>query len=244
MLSASTDFVDTGKGRLGNHLAKIENGNVPLVRTTSKYDKPVQRFDDVHISIANRISQMVDIDLAVEKETLSFNNALIEIYDKNYFKMKYHSDQALDLDSESYIALFSCYERPEELSPTFMRRLKVKHKVTNQEYEFMLENNSVILFSTLTNTNYQHKIILDASSNKKDILPDNKWLGITFRQSKTWVRFKEGIPYFPEGEQLRLADENQQREFYKLRGQENKSMDFEYPNIHYTLSPGDCMEPK
>ena len=85
---------------------------------------------------------------------------------------------------------------------------------------------------------------MDTSSNKRDLLADNKWLGITFRKSKTMIRFKNDLPYFDNGEVLKLADENQQREFYKLRGEENKSMDFNYPWIGYTLSKSDTIPPK
>jgi len=243
-LSSSVDFEDLGKGRKGNHLVKMEDESIPLVRTTSKYDTPANRFSDSHNSIANSITNIAKNEIDLQDAFLSFNNALIEIYDKNYFKMKYHSDQALDLDSDSYVALFSCYERPEEVLPPFLRKLKVKDKVTNETHEFSLENNSVILFSLSTNSKYQHKIVLDASSNKKDLLADNKWLGITFRKSKTFIQFKNNLPYFKNGAALKLADENQQREFYKLRGQENKSMDFNYPQIGYTLSKSDTLIPK
>ena len=58
------------------------------------------------------------------------------------------------------------------------------------------------------------------------------------------IQFKNGLPHFKNGEALTLADENQQREFYKLRGQENKSMDFKYPWIGYTLSKADTLIPK
>ncbi len=42
---------------------------------------------------------------------------------------------------------------------------------------------------------------------------------------------------------MTLADEAQQKEFCTLRGQENKSMDFTYPELDYTLSIGDTMKP-
>lgn len=243
-LSSSIDFEEVGKGRKGNHLVKIVEKGIPLVRTTSKYDKPSHRFSNLHDLISNSIVNLAKNEEELEKASISFNNALIEIYDKSYFKMKYHSDQALDLDVDSYVALFSCYERPEEISNVFLRKLKIKNKMTNEEHEFLLENNSVILFSLATNSKYQHKIVLDASSNKKDLLRDNKWLGITFRKSKTFIQIKDNLPYFLNGKELKLADENQQQEFYKLRGQENKSMDFKYPRIDYTLSKSDTLLPK
>lgn len=243
-LSSMVDFEDLGKGRKGNHLVKVENETIPLVRTTSKYNKPAHKFSRAHDSIVDAIISNAKNETDLQGASILFNNALIEIYEKSYFKMKYHSDQALDLEKNSYVALFSCYERPEDLSPTLMRRLRIRDKVNNEEYEFLLENNSVILFSLATNSKFQHKIILDTSSNKRDLLADNKWLGITFRKSKTMIRFENDLPYFDNGEVLKLADENQQREFYKLRGEENKSMDFNYPWIGYTLSKSDTIPPK
>ncbi len=243
-LSSSIDFEEVGKGRKGNHLTKMEDKGVPLVRTTSKYNIPAHQFSDTHDLIAERILSIAKNETELEAAAISFNHALIEIYDSSYFKMKYHSDQALDLEMDSYVALFSCYERPEEIAAPFLRRLKVRNKVTKEEQEFTLENNSVILFSLSTNSEYQHKIILDASSNQKDLLADNRWLGITFRKSKTFIQFKNDLPYFANGEPLALADENQQRAFYKWRGQENKSRDFVYPPIAYTLSKGDTLMPE
>lgn len=243
-LSSTVDFEELGKGRKGNHLVKVDGAHVPLVRTTSRYNKPAHQFSETHDFIVNTILDSAKNEVDMQSASGAFNNALIEIYDKRYYKMKYHSDQALDLESDSFVALYSCYERPEELEPPLLRRLRVKDKVTNKEHEFSLDHNSVILFSISTNSKYQHKIILDASSNKKDFLEDNRWLGITFRKSKTIIQFKGNRPCFRSGEELRLADENQQREFYELRGAENKSMDFKYPWIGYTLSESDLLFPK
>ena len=243
-LSSMVDFEDLGKGRKGNHLVKVENENIPLVRTTSKYDKPAHKFSKAHDSIVNAIISNSKKEADLQGVSILFDNALIEIYDKSYFKMKYHSDQALDLEKNSYVALFSCYERPDDIPPPLMRRLRIRDKVTTKEHEFLLEHNSVIFFSLATNSKYQHKIILDTSSNKKDSLEDSRWLGITFRKSKTLIQFKDNLPYFKNGEMLKLADENQQKEFYKLRGEENKSMDFNYPWIGYTLSKSDTLIPK
>lgn len=243
-LSSSIDFEEVGKGRLGNHLVKTGDAGIPLVRTTSKYDKPAHQFSDTHDLIANSIISAAKNIAELQNASIAFNNALIEIYNKDYFKMGYHSDQVLDLAGDSYVALFSCYERPTEVSPPFLRRLKVKNKITNEIHEFLLANNSVILFPLSTNSKYHHKIVLDASTNQKDLLPDNRWLGITFRQSKTFIHFQNNLPYFANGDALKLANEDQQREFYSLRSKENKSLDFDYPSITYTLSNSDILLPK
>lgn len=242
-LSTSIYFEEVGKGRKGNHLVDIGDNGIPLVRTTSKYYHPAHRFSNVHHSIVNSIKNVAKSKQDLASLDLSFNNALIEIYDRNYFKMGYHSDQCLDLDTDSYIALFSCYERPKELSKSNLRKLKVKNKTTDETFEFSLDHHSVILFSVSTNSNFRHKIVLDTSSKQGLTAVDNKWLGITFRQSKTFIQFKNGLPYFANGEALTVADENQQRAFYKLRGQENKSIHFEYPEIAYTLSKSDVLMP-
>ena len=78
----------------------------------------------------------------------------------------------------------------------------------------------------------------------RDVLKENRWLGITFRKSKTYIHFKDNAPFFPNGERLNLANDDQSKEFYKLRGQENKSMDFTYQDLFYTLSIGDTLMPK
>lgn len=243
-LSAAVDFEELGKGRKGIHLVKMLDEDIPIVRTTSKYDKPAHRFSKAHHSVANAILAMAQKEVELQGASIVFDNALIEIYEKSYFKMKYHSDQALDLENGSYVALFSCYERPEDISAPLMRRLRIRDKMTHKEHEFLLAHNSVILFSLTTNSSYQHKIILDTSSSKKDLMEENRWLGITFRKSKTMIRFQNDLPYFENGELLTLADEHQQREFYKLRGEENKSMNFNYPWIGYTLSKSDTIPPK
>ncbi len=241
-LKNSVDFEDIAKGRKGNHLVNVGETGIPIVRTTSKYNQAAHNFSDIHHSIINSIKNEIDKNDEIQLPTLSFNNALIEIYNRQYAKMGYHSDQSLDLENDSYIALFSCYESPDDFD--FLRKLKVKSKETNEEYELTLTNNSVILFSLPTNFIFSHKIILDSTSKQKPLDLENRWLGITFRQSKTFIQFKDHLPFFQNGQQLTLADENQQKEFYKLRGQEKKSMRFEYPSLSYTLSKSDLMKPK
>jgi hypothetical protein len=172
---------------------------------------------------------------------LDFNNALIEVYDCNYATMKYHSDQDLDLENESYIGLFTCYENPSELTEKNIRKLKIKDKVTNEEFDISLTHNSIVLFSVLTNKKFLHKIILESIPSIKKLESDNRWLGITFRKSKTFIQFKNNQPHFSNGDLLVLANEDQKKEFYKLRGEENFNMNFVYPKLSYTLSIGDTL---
>lgn len=243
-LSNSVDFEEVVKGRKGNHLVNLIEERIPIVRTTTKYNMPAHNFSRIHHMIVESINGVVKNNKDVQFPPLSFNNALIEIYGREYFKMKYHSDQCLDLDADSYIALFSCYERPDDLSEKMLRKLKAKSKTTDEEFEFYLENNSVILFPLSANTKFLHKIVLDSGSNQKSSESDNKWLGITFRKSKTFIQFKNNLPCFPNGDILTLADETQMKEFYKLRGEENRNMDFNYPDITYTISISDTINPK
>lgn len=238
-LSGATDFETIAKGRIGNHLVNVNEKGVPIVRTTTKYNIPANNFCAIHHMLIERINATVEGIPA-----LTFNNALIEVYDASYYKMNYHSDQSLDLADDSYIGLFSCYERPDELTEQQTRKLKIRDKAGDDEFEYSLTHNSVMLFSVATNTKWLHKIVLDQAPNSKLLAADNKWLGITFRTSKTYLQFKDGIPYFANGKPLELANKDQEAEFYKLRGQENRSIDFVYPELGYTLNAADRMVPK
>lgn len=240
-LMHSVDFETTGKGRLGNHLVDVQNQTIPIVRTTTRFNTPAVTFSSIHHQLVEQIN---DALLARQSDipTQKFNNALIEVYDAVYSKMGFHSDQALDLENNSFIALFSCYENPEELKGFQLRKLVIKDKVTNEESEILLHHHSVVLFSLETNKRFQHKIILNTSINSHQT-PDNKWLGITFRTSKTYIEFKNGLPYFSTGESIIMADKEQESEFFKLRGQENRELDFVYPKLLFTISNADLLPP-
>lgn len=242
-LSALTTFEPVAKGRLGNHLVKVDDKGVPIVRTTTKYNIPAQPFAALHDRIIACINECIKEDAGVDIPAQPFNNALIEVYDATYVKMNYHSDQALDLAEDSHIGVFSCYEHPEVLSPKHIRKLKIRDKVSNEESEMALTHHSVVLFSVATNTKFQHKIILEPAPGSKMLVPDNKWLGITFRVSKTYIQFIREEPCFSNGKRLELANEEQETDFYKLRGQENRSTDFTYPELTYTLNAADMMIP-
>ncbi|UKB86338.1 alpha-ketoglutarate-dependent dioxygenase AlkB [Chryseobacterium sp. MEBOG06] len=238
----SAEFELTGKGRLGNHLVKVEGKDISIVRTTTRYHIPAAAFSEIHEKLIEQINATL-LSENTEIPVQYFDNALIEVYDSTYSKMGFHSDQALDLESNSFIGLFSCYEQPDELEDFQLRKLVVKDKLTDEEFEIILHHNSVILFSVETNRKFQHKIVLNTAPDPKKAANDNKWLGITFRKSKISVQFNNEKPYFPSGEVLTLADKEQESEFFKLRGQENRSLDFVYPPLLYTISPGDMIPP-
>ncbi|MEU4119602.1 hypothetical protein AB0F71_34535 [Kitasatospora sp. NPDC028055] len=230
-LSASADLEDLGKGRRGTTLTRPDRtGGVPLVRTTTRYAAPAQRFRPVHERLAQRIQERAGLPLA-------FDNALFESYTNAYTTMGAHSDQALDLAEGSYIAVFSCYRDPDAGPP---RKLVVESKEPDGErYEVPLAHDTFVVFSVESNRRLRHRIVLE----KPVPAADNVWLGLTFRTSKTLVRFRDGHPYLPEGARLTSADEEQRREFYRLRRRENQETDFSYPPLTYTVSESDLLPP-
>jgi hypothetical protein len=231
-LLASIRFEDVGKGRQGAVLIKIdETCSIPIVRTTTRYSAPAQRFRSVHEQLAQQIQKSASL-------SVGFNNALIENYTNAYTTMGSHSDQALDLADESFIAIFSSYKHPEIANPP--RKLLVELKEPGGDnIEIPLTHNSIVVFSVDTNRRLKHKIVLDTSTQT----PENQWLGITFRTSKTFVRFRDEYAYFLDNVRLTLANDEQRREFYQLRRRENNETDFTYPRITYTISESDMMPP-
>ena len=242
-LSKSTaEFENIIDGRLGANLIDYQNNLIPLVRTTTIYNKPPQIFLPIHYEIINKIKQVSDDTKS--KPKLNFNNAMIEIYDSRYTKMGYHTDQSLDLEPDSYICIFSCYDNP--LTPD-IRKLKIKEKTTNNCSEFLLNHNSIVLFSLNTNSNHLHKIVLETNTS------NTKWLGITFRLSKTFIQhiaFRlsktfipcDTVPYFYQSKKvLRLANKEEKKAFMKYKGIENQTTDYVYPEIDYTVSVGDTI---
>jgi hypothetical protein len=239
-LFASVRFEDVGKGRQGAVLVKLdETGHVPLVRTTTRFIKAAQRFLPIHEQLAEQIQTRASI-------SSRFNNALIETYTNASTTMGSHSDQALDLADDSFIAVFSCYEHPERANPP--RTLIIEEKEPSDERaEIALAHNHVVVFSVDSNRRLKHKIVLNATRHT----PENRWLGITCRTSKTFVRYRastnvESSPmqaHFLDDTCLTLANEEQRREFYHLRSRENHEIAFVYPWISYTISESDLMAP-
>jgi hypothetical protein len=240
-LLASVQFEDVGKGRQGAVLTKIDQTcNIPIVRTTTRYSIPAQRFQSVHDRLARQIQTIASL-------AVGFNNALVENYTNAYTTMGSHSDQALDLADASSIAIFSCYKHPDRANPP--RKLLVELKepsddspkgTLRERIEIPLTHNSVVLFDLDTNRRLKHKIVLDKSVQ----MLENQWLGITFRTSKTFVRFRDECAYFLEDDvRLTLANEEQRQEFYHLRHRENHETDFTYPRITYTISESDMILP-
>lgn len=231
-LRDSVRFEELGRGRRGAVLVKYEeSAGVPVVRTTSKYGTPAQPFRPAHEWLAERVRTAASLPVG-------FNNALVEIYTNEYATMGAHSDQALDLADESFIAVYSCYEHPDRASPP--RKLLVESKGPGGDrVDFPLTHGGVLVFSVGANRRFRHKIVLESSARQ----PENRWLGFTFRTSKTFVRYHAEQVSFEDGSPLTLADDEQRRDFYRLRGRENRETDFTYPRITYTLSESDLMPP-
>jgi len=229
-LLASARFEDLGKGRRGAVLVASDDARgVPIVRTTTVYSLPAQPFRPIHVWLAREVRGCASL-------SVGFNNALIESYTNAYATMGAHSDQALDLEDATEIALFSCYERAEG-SPA--RRLLVEAKEPGgPAFAIPLAHNSIVVFSVDTNRRFRHRIVLDPAAGAP-----SQWLGVTFRTSKTFVRFCEQQPCFSDGTRLTLASDEERREFYRLRRQENQELAFTYPRITYTLSPSDLLPP-
>mmetsp|Transcript_25023 Transcript_25023/g.42298 ORF Transcript_25023/g.42298 Transcript_25023/m.42298 type:complete len:276 (+) Transcript_25023:1458-2285(+) len=233
-LMSSVKFENVGKGRLGTVLVDVDEARgTPIVRTTSKYSTPARGFQSVHRELVERIKTVASLPC-------DFNNALIENYSNAYTTMGFHSDQALDLEAHTFIAVYSCYKYPEnKLSSS--RKLVIESKDPNCGVLVLpLEHNSVVIFSTETNKCFKHKIILDQTAHPDK---DQEWLGVTLRTSKTFVQYSDSGARFEDGSALALADNAQTKEFYKLRGLENAQTDYTYPSVPYTISASDLLPP-
>ncbi len=231
-LLASARLEDVARGRQGAVLSKTDDAlGTPIVRTTTRYGTAAQGFGPVHERLARQIQQGAALPVA-------FNNALIEKYTNAYTTMGGHSDQALDLADESFIAVYSCYEHPELASPP--RKLIVESKEPGGgEVEIPMDHNTAVVFSVGTNRRFRHRIVLTKAART----PENQWLGVTFRTSKTFVRLRDGHAFFADDTRLTLADDEQRQEFYRLRRRENNEADFTYPRVAYTVSESDLLAP-
>ncbi|OKJ02510.1 hypothetical protein AMK18_14045 [Streptomyces sp. CB01249] len=231
-LCAATPMEDVGKGRKGAVLTRPDtDGGVPLVRTTTRYARPALRFRDVHARLAAEVRERAGLPAA-------FDNALAERYASAYTTMGRHCDQALDLAEDTFIAVFSCYRDPD----AYPRRKLVfesKERPDAGTLEIPLVHNGVVAFSVAANRRLRHRILADPAGGAGD----NEWLGLTFRTSKTLLRFRDGVPYLPQGVPLTLADEARGREFYGLRRRENEETDFAYPALDRTVSASDLLPP-
>ncbi|KAF3915769.1 hypothetical protein ABW20_dc0106742 [Dactylellina cionopaga] len=232
LLYGSVQWEQFSKGRQIAIVHRPERDQTPLVRTTTAYQLASQPFSPIHQTIIDEIKKASGI------ENLHLNHAMLEIYDSRYTTMGFHTDQALDLDPDSYICLFSCYENGADPYP---RVLTVRNKRSEEEFEVQLLHHSVVVFSTATNQQHLHKI--EGKGFPKN--HDNRWVGLTLRLSKSFVKFIEGVPCLVSNKselgELTIATEEERRAFFRYKGSENREIDFVYPDIRYTISPSDRM---
>jgi len=78
--------------------------------------------------------------------------------------MGFHSDQALDLETNSWICICSIYSNPELTSS--IRKLIDRSKLTDVLQVYELTHISIIMFDTNTNVTHIHKIILSNPNAK------------------------------------------------------------------------------
>jgi hypothetical protein len=225
-LSKVTTFGNVCKGRVGAVIVDDSGGGVPIIRTTTRYTDPVQRFAPLHSEIIASLNEILPCPVA-------FNNAMVETYTPEYNKMGFHTDQSLDMEDDSYIGIFSCYK--DTVVSEDLRTLTVENKLTNETSTIRMGHNSMVLFSTDTNRLHRHKITLESQST-------NTWLGVTMRLSKTLIDFIDGVPYMRNPRRpLRLASEAERGRFYQLKGVENRTANYVNPDIDFTISQSDLM---
>lgn len=222
----SFKFPDMKYGKTIVTIVSTNTEDIPLVRTTTQSKEPVQQFSSVIYTIIYKIKQVL------KRPDLEFNNGMVELY-TSYKYMGWHTDQGLDLKKNSSILLFSCYEDPSNMH----RILRIKNKETKELHTIKLENNEFVLFSTDTNSKYLHQIVLDDTSDKIKL---NRWCGVTLRLSKTYIRLINEKIYFTSGPlngtELIKATDQEIKEFYKMKGEENILEDYKYKEVSYSIS--------
>ncbi|KAL0483424.1 hypothetical protein AKO1_014758 [Acrasis kona] len=222
-LANATNFETFSESRSCAIIVEPSEDTIPIIRTTTAFKLKSQYFKEIHHRIIKNIKKACNM-----KESIEFNNAMVEIYTSEYFKMGFHTDLALDLKEDTFICLYSCYEDPNEQHP---RVLQVQNKETKEFTEFSLHHNSFVLFSTQDNNSHIHKIVSENKATK------SRWLGLTLRTSKTYIRYKDDTPHFVSNDQvLKTASESEKRQFYNHKSLENKNVGYQYPEINYTLS--------
>ena len=219
-LIAANEWETYDRNRQGAVLVRHEQGlehdYTPFVRTTTVCTMPSQPFSPLHFAIIDQIKELA-------RHPLDWNNAAAEVYDPGYKTMRFHCDQGLDLRPGSYIGIFSCYDDPKEPCP---RRLVTRRKDGKATSEVFLAHNSAVLFSTVTNDQYVHKIVGSGCTSK--------WLGVTFRTSHTFVDDDKRLVH--NWKPLTLATEEETVEFCRHKSMENSCIGYKYPDISYSLS--------
>eukprot|EP00428_Durinskia_dybowskii_P079414 CAMPEP_0170450066 /NCGR_PEP_ID=MMETSP0117_2-20130122/51576_1 /TAXON_ID=400756 /ORGANISM="Durinskia baltica, Strain CSIRO CS-38" /LENGTH=714 /DNA_ID=CAMNT_0010711343 /DNA_START=60 /DNA_END=2204 /DNA_ORIENTATION=+ len=280
-LKASAILDDLGRGRQGTILCKPDEARgVPLVRTTAKFLSPAQCFQPVHTRLAEKIQNIASIPAEFslnnalcehythEYATMSFHSdhsldlaegsciALFSCYKhpvvgavpprKLVVESKEPGGGSMEIPLENNSVVL--------ISTSCNRRFR--HKI-------VLNNGSL---HTQKDSSPDHSVCADADADGESEggiehsacsvteQSDNPWLGMTFRCSKTFLRYDEStgtgsdgecVVRFEDDSVLSLADKPVAQEFYAMRDRENKETDFFYPGgITHTLSRGDLIPPR
>lgn len=198
-------------------LVSADAGSLPIVRTTCS-TVPCWSFTPVHLGLM----QAIDIASGVAH---NFNNAMAELYEPEYSKMRFHTDCALDLEDASQICIFSCYEDEHDVP----RKLVIRDKVSGEVQETSMDHSSVIVFDTGANSRHVHKIVSGGCRTR--------WLGLTMRTSKTFVtRRADETVVFHDGLRMSTATEDDKKRFFEMKKQENQLTDYKYPHVQFSLA--------
>lgn len=213
-------------GRHGKIFVKESNGEIPIVRTTTRYNERAHYFTPQCNNITKEACKI--------HPQFIFNNIMVEKYDKEYKRMRYHSDQSQDLAPDSFIALYTTYDD----SNNSNRKLQIQCKQTGKTFYILLEDKSMVVWTLETNAKYRHKII--PCNNL-----DNVCHTMTLRNSKTFVSYVDNRCIMVSSmKELLLANDNEKNNIITLKGIENKEiMTSGYPSYNYTLSPSDMLKP-
>ncbi len=203
-------------------LVQPENDQVPIVRSTYA---PKYQIIPPHCKSILKAAQIV---LEQNQSHVVFNNVLAECYQAEKRRMAFHTDQALDLKDDTFICLYSIYN--DESEPN-LRKLVVRNKTTQVVEEIALLHKSIVVFSTNTNRHFLHKIV---SPNERPT--SSEWIGLTFRCSKTSIIELNGRLWTSDGNPLDIASDEQLKEFYANKKQENKQINFQWPNTPYVVN--------
>jgi len=212
--------------QVANLAVSTSAGHVPIVRTTTSYKHAIQPFPPAFLALRTAISEAIATQTGHDT---SHNNAMVELYNPEYSKMGFHTDQAQDLAEESYICIFSCYEGGTLEVNEPPRILVVKDKRTETIKEIPMRHGECIVFSTATNAAHVHKIVGGGCRRR--------WLGVTMRMSKTFVERRGNELYFVEsGKLLRHATAEDVVEMRRCKGRENREEDYLWPDMDFTIS--------
>jgi hypothetical protein len=237
-------FEEVAKGRRGAVLLKKldteTDALVPLVRSTTKYSARHQWLGAAHANVLSHLAF----------QRVPTNNILIEQYTWEYRAMGAHSDQCLDLDLASDIALLTLYSDPDN-PRCDKRKLVIVHKTTGEQRVIVLEHGSCVVFSVEQNAEFLHRIV--PVSDDVDMPNGTTWLGLTCRCSKRRVAVhSDGNAFLESGQRLQLAASKEQaRPYYKARSVENGAANTSqaleaWACAHascLTISPSDVMVP-